>query len=1144
MYNYVVTAHKPTVVSHTAVGNFLGPDQRNLLVARVNYIQVYTITPEGLQCTVVFPINGTISAMHLIQVPGDSQQNLIIATAKQKLSMVRWNANDSRCHVVLSGDVKDNYSTNEAKEAITTIDPEARCIALHQYARLLKIIPTAPGADKTAFNVRLLEDEVFDMVFLPGYKNPTIAILTPDKDARELRTYEISMSTQDVLRGDFHRADLDATTNKIVAVPGPIFGVIVFGDDTVQYVPRSGNIITRPIDPTVIKAVGVVDNDGSRYLVGDNKGQLMMLMLERDRNSGKVKSIRTELLGEISVPKCISYLDNGFVFIGSENGDSQLIRLSTKKYPENGSFLTIVQTYPHLGPILDFCVIQGMGYLRQGQGQVVTCSGVGKDGSLRVIRNGIGISEHAAEELPGIKCMYSLRRNVGDRYHTFLMQSFTSETRVLELVGADEMAPAELPGFDEDSPTLYAGNMIGNLLIQVTASAVNVIDCSSMEAVPQATWTPPENSRISIATGNNNQLLVASTGGHLTFLEPDVDNKTITEVSHVKLDREISCINCNGLRTSEEMIEADDTPAEETKAFMAVVGLWTEVKESPVVKLIALPSLKTVYTIDLGGDVIARGALLATLEGCHYLLVALGDGSLLTYCVNAEASAEAAVASTGGEDQAMARVDLVTERRKVSLGSQPAELSIFKSRGADHIFAACDRPTVVYSATGGGKLLVSNVNLQEVINVCGFDTESFPDCLAISTETGLHLGAVDEIQKLHITPVPLGEQPLSIVHMESARVFAVLTELSIYDEKGDESLEHYVRIIDDSRYDTLFKYKLKTDEVGSSILSAHFDGPGLNVNTEFLVVGTAFDRDEENPKEGRILFFRITDGRPVLVGEKTVDGAVFDMCCFNGMLLASLGIEVQLFSVGERKDGALIIKSEDRHIGYTLGFRLAIRGDFILVGDIIRSVSVLICKKINDQYQLEQVAKDFDTVMAQSIEMLNDDTYLVAENAKHLLTYKRNSSASTDQERGRLERVGQFHLGQRINRIRHGSLVMQMPESESAALKTLIFGSPTGMLGVVANLKPESYQFFLALQKAMATLIPGVGGFDHAEWREMQMKNPPVIAPSQHFLDGDLIERFLDLNLAQMNKVSAMVNVGAETIVRRVEEMQRLHGAG
>lgn len=35
--------------------------------------------------------------------------------------------------------------------------------------------------------------------------------------------------------------------------------------------------------------------------------------------------------------------------------------------------------------------------------QLVTCSGAYKEGTLRIIRNGIGIHEHASIDLPGIK---------------------------------------------------------------------------------------------------------------------------------------------------------------------------------------------------------------------------------------------------------------------------------------------------------------------------------------------------------------------------------------------------------------------------------------------------------------------------------------------------------------------------------------------------------------------------------------------------------------------------------------------------------------------------------------------------------------------------------------------------------------------
>jgi DNA damage-binding protein 1 len=56
----------------------------------------------------------------------------------------------------------------------------------------------------------------------------------------------------------------------------------------------------------------------------------------------------------------------------------------------NGSFVEVLEWNANLGPIVDFCVVN---LDRQGQGQVVTCSWAFKDGSLQVVRNGIGINE-------------------------------------------------------------------------------------------------------------------------------------------------------------------------------------------------------------------------------------------------------------------------------------------------------------------------------------------------------------------------------------------------------------------------------------------------------------------------------------------------------------------------------------------------------------------------------------------------------------------------------------------------------------------------------------------------------------------------------------------------------------------------------
>lgn len=135
-------------------------------------------------------------------------------------------------------------------------------------------------------------------------------------------------------------------------------------------------------------------------------GHLYMLFLEvenRDSNA-VVRDLKVELLGEISTPECITYLDNGVLFIGSRLGDSQLVQLNTKP-DDNGSYVMVMESFTNLAPIVDMCVVD---LERQGQGQLVTCSGAFKEGSLRIIRNGIGIQEHGSIDLPGIKGMWAL----------------------------------------------------------------------------------------------------------------------------------------------------------------------------------------------------------------------------------------------------------------------------------------------------------------------------------------------------------------------------------------------------------------------------------------------------------------------------------------------------------------------------------------------------------------------------------------------------------------------------------------------------------------------------------------------------------------------------------------------------------------
>jgi DNA damage-binding protein 1 len=110
-----------------------------------------------------------------------------------------------------------------------------------------------------------------------------------------------------------------------------------------------------------------------------------------------------------------------------------------------------------------------------------------------------------------------------------------------------------------------------------------------------------------------------------------------------------------------------------------------------------------------------------------------------------------------------------------------------------NVFACSDRPTVIYSSTQ--KLVFSNVNLREVKHMCPLNAEAYPDSLALATDSTVTIGTIDEIQKLHIRSIPLGETPRRIAYQEQTQVrqnrnkinillfYETILDLSPHDQK-------------------------------------------------------------------------------------------------------------------------------------------------------------------------------------------------------------------------------------------------------------------------------------------------------------------------------------------------------------------------
>jgi DNA damage-binding protein 1 len=184
-------------------------------------------------------------------------------------------------------------------------------------------------------------------------------------------------------------------------------------------------------------------------------------------------------------------------------------------------------------------------------------------------------------------------------------------------------------------------------------------------------------------------------------------------------------------------------------------------------------------------------------------------------------------------------------------------------------------------------------------------------------------------------------------------------------------------------------------------------------------------------------------------------------------------------------------------------------------------------------------ARDYNANRMSAVDILDNSTYLGAENSFNLFTVQRHGESATNVEQGRLEVVGGYHLGELVNRFRHGSLVKRLPDSDMYKIPTVIFGTINGAIGVIASLPSEQYVFLEKLQLSLRKVIKGVGGLSHEQWRSVNNWKKTVKA--RNFLDGDLIESFLDLNVSKMDEISKEMDVSVEELSKRVKELTMLH---
>lgn len=250
----------------------------------------------------------------------------------------------------------------------------------------------------------------------------------------------------------------------------------------------------------------------------------------------------------------------------------------------------------------------------------------------------------------------------------------------------------------------------------------------------------------------------------------------------------------------------------------------------------------------------------------------------------------------------------------------------------------------------------------------------------------------------------------------------------------------------------------------------------------------------------------------------------------------------------------LTLHNECSHHGHILVLYLKTHGDYVLVGDLLRSVTLLQYKAAEGT--LEEVARDFNSNYMRAVEVMGDDEhFLGADDNGNIFTVRRQSDAATDEMRSKMEPQGGFHLGDAINVFCRGSLNSQPAEQEGAVVSagssssskavssaspvkvatsgglaavagpgsvSILFGTISGAIGTIITLNKESHSFFSALERALKIVVAPEGGLSHDDWRGFC--NERRSNPQRNMIDGDLVEQILDLDRETLEHVVRQMN--------------------
>ena len=897
---YITPLHRASSVRHAIQLSFLAPDSQDLVVAKANRLEIYSPSPQDPAQLVLHhtkTLYGKVTLLEKLRPASRHTDHLFVGTDRYHYFTLSW---DAHARDVTTEKSYVDMAEKAARDSQTGdrvhIDPSHRFMSLEVYEGVVNILPIAHagkgkrragatheiGEIQHPIPVRIPELFVRSTCFLhkrsaaPRLPNPELAILWEDSTNKvRLRVRELDYqpslnpaeepgSAELDKSRDVEGPEIELGASHVIALPPPIYGALVVGETSVSYVDEWDYRVADTVrldEATVFVAWCAIDTQ--RYLLADDYGKLYLLFVKLDEKD-EYAGLQVDALGETSRANTLVYLDAGRVFLGSHQGDSQVLQI------REGGF-DVLQTFANVAPILDFTIMDmgnrsadaPVNEFSSGQARIVTGSGAYRDGSLRSVRSGVGLEDVGSLGEMGepVAAVFGLKSSSTADFQDVLVVSSVARTRVLKFESSGEVEEVEaFAGFEMDESTLCAVNTAQGSCLQITAKGVVVGDPQG--GMPHASWRPPAGQTITAVSARDDDVLLSLGGATLILLQLRGSELTLRAERHFEAQEQISCLALSSA--------LPDT---------CVVGFWQDSRISFLSLLDGLSPLSSTSVSDepdSASPAVPRSLAIAQIlpNQPSTLFIGLADGNVVTYTIQSP-------------------TDPFTARKALILGTQQPNFSILPrsspdNDGLQNVLATCENPSLIYGTQG--RMVYSAITAESASAICAFDSEAYGAVAVVATQEGeVKLAVVDEERRTHVQTLAVHETVRRIAYSGTLKAFGLGTIKRTLKE-GVEEIKSCFRLVDEIAFQELHAFELGEDELVECVMRAPLDD-GAGEVAERWVVGTAFldEREESKGIRGRLLVLEVTAERRLkLVVELGLKGACRCLGLLRGRIVAAL----------------------------------------------------------------------------------------------------------------------------------------------------------------------------------------------------------------------------------------------------------------